>query len=80
MYIFYRHARFYSLYELEDLLIRFRFKLAAIRATLSYSPPEEHRIEEPYKIPEGIVFVCIEAEKLEDGCENFERQDMNQEK
>lgn len=60
---FYLHAHFYSLSELENMLRRFGFKVAAIKATLSYPPSEEPRIEEPSENPEGRGFVCIKAVK-----------------
>ena len=62
-HVFYLHAHFYSLSELEDVLRRFGFKVAAIKATLNYPSSEEPRIEEPSENPEGRGFVCIKAVK-----------------
>ena len=59
--IFYRHAHFYTLSELEDLLRRFSFKVTTVTATLSYPPSAKPHIEEPSENPKSKGFVCIKA-------------------
>jgi len=63
-HIFYRHARFYTLLEVEQLLKECSFKVVAVKSTLSYSPREEPRIEEPSESSEGKGFICIKAVKI----------------
>jgi len=60
-HVFYRHAHFYTLLELEELLRRFSFKVVAVKATLSYPPSEKPCIEEPSENPESKGFVCVKA-------------------
>jgi len=63
-HIFYRHARFYTLLEAEHLLENCCFKVVTVKSTLSYSPHEKPRIEEPSENAEGRGFVCIKAVKI----------------
>jgi ubiquinone/menaquinone biosynthesis C-methylase UbiE len=60
--IFYRHAHFYSLSELESMLLECFFKVVDTKASLSYSPSEPPRVEEPAE-EEGKGFVCLKAVK-----------------
>jgi len=62
-HVFYRHAYFYTLSELEELLRRCSFKTIAVKATLSYPPSAEPHIEEPSENPERKGFVCVNAAK-----------------
>ena len=62
-HLFYSHAHFYTLLEAIELLEKYSFKTIMTRATLSYPPSEEPRIEEPSENPEGKGFVCIKAVK-----------------
>ena len=62
-HIFYAHAHFYTLQEAEHLLRRHSFRVVAVKSTLSYSPYEKPRIEEPSEKVEGKGFVCIKAVK-----------------
>lgn len=60
-HIFYRHARFYNVSELEDMLRRCSFKVVTKKTTLSYPPSANPRIEEPSENLEGKGFVCLKA-------------------
>jgi len=62
-HVFYGYAHFYRLSEIEGLLRKCSFEKVAIKATLSYSPFEKPRVEEPSENPEGKGFVCIKAAK-----------------
>jgi ubiquinone/menaquinone biosynthesis C-methylase UbiE len=59
--ILYRHAHFYTMSELEELLRRFSFKPIAVQATLSYPPSANPNLEEPSENPERKGFICIKA-------------------
>jgi len=62
-HIFYRHARFYTLMEVEQLLKECSFKVITVKSTLSYSPYEKPRIEEPSESVKGKGFICVKAVK-----------------
>jgi len=62
-HVFYIHAHFYSLWELEDLLKKCSLRAVAMKTTLSYPPSAKPRIEEPSEDPEGRGFVCVKALK-----------------
>ena len=64
--IFYKYARFYTLKELEQMLIDSGFSIKSYCSTLLYDPRKPPHIEQPIhaKIPEA-GFVCIKAEKNE---------------
>jgi SAM-dependent methyltransferase len=61
-HLFYRHATFYSLEELQGLLARAGFALAGASSTLAL-PPEASRADEPAYdgIRPGASFVCVRA-------------------
>ncbi len=61
---FYSHAHFYTLGEVEELLEDCSFKVVEVKATLSYKPSEEPRVEDPSIDPAGRSFVCIKAVKV----------------
>jgi len=63
-HIFYSHAHFYTLREIEQLLKKYSFRIVAVKSTLSYSPHEKPQLEEPSENPEGKGFVCIKAVKI----------------
>ena len=63
-HIFYSHARFYTLREVKQLLKKCFFRIVAVKSTLSYSPYDKPRLEEPSENPEGRGFVCIKAVKI----------------
>ena len=63
-HIFYKHAHFYTLGEVKQLLKKCFFRVIAVKSALSYSPHDKPRIEEPLKDPEGKGFVCIKAVKI----------------
>ena len=58
---FYRYARFYTLNELREMIESAGFEVERIKATLSYSPSEEKRVEEPTETVEGRSFICVKA-------------------
>lgn len=63
-HMFYRHAAFYTLEELEALLARARFTLAAASSTLAHSPEGPPDGERAYEgIRSGVSFVCLLARK-----------------
>jgi len=64
-HIFYRHAHFYTLREIEQLLKKCSFRIVEVKSTLRYSPHEEPQVEEPSENPEGKGFVCIKTVKTE---------------
>jgi len=63
-HLFYSHAHFYTLAEVKDLLENCSFKVMEVKATLSYTPSEKPRLEEPSTDPTGRSFVCIKAVKI----------------
>ena len=63
-HIFYSYARFYTLKEIKQLLEEHSFRVVTIKSTLSYSPHDKPRIEEPSEDPYGKGFVCIKAVKI----------------
>ena len=63
-HIFYSHAHFYTLREVEQLLKKCSFRVVAVKSTLSYSSYDKPRVEEPSENPEGKGFVCIKAVKI----------------
>ena len=63
-HIFYSHAHFYTLAEVEQLLKSCSFKVVAVKASLSYSPEDKPRIEEPSGNPRGKGFICIKTIKI----------------
>jgi hypothetical protein len=62
-HVFYSHARFQTVHEIEKILKRCSFKTVSVKATLSYPPSEDPRIEEPSEDPEGKGFVCLKTVK-----------------
>ena len=63
-HIFYSHAHFYTLREVEQLLKKCSFRVVAVKSTLSYSPNEKPHVEEPSENPEGKGFVCIKVMRI----------------
>jgi len=63
-HIFYSHAHFYTLREIEQLLKKYSFRKVTVKSTLSYSPNEKPHVEEPSENSEGKGFVCIKAVKI----------------
>ena len=62
-HVFYSHAHFYTVQEIETVLKSCSFETVSVKATLSYPPSEEPRIEEPSEDPEGKGFVCLKTVK-----------------
>jgi len=70
---FYSKARFYTLREVVEMLETAGFKIEGAVGTLSYTPGEEPRYEEPSSHIEGRGFICLKAAKqpkgpLKSGC------------
>ncbi len=62
--LFYRHAVFYSLAELEELLTRAGFALAGASSTLAHPPEGPPAAEKASEgIRSGSSFVCLVARK-----------------
>ncbi len=61
---FYKHAKFYTTEEVTRLLTDQKFRILEYRATLSYSPKDTPKLEEPINKPENMGFVCIKAMKI----------------
>ena len=60
---FYRMAKFYTVEEVIGMLRDTGFKVESIRATLSYGPLDEARVETPVERYSDRGFVCISARK-----------------
>ena len=60
---FYSKARFLTLGEHEELIRASGFEIVESMGTLSYSPFEEPRLEEPSNEVRGKGFVCVKAIK-----------------
>jgi ubiquinone/menaquinone biosynthesis C-methylase UbiE len=60
---FYSKARFLTLGEHEELIRASGFEIVESMGTLSYSPFEEPRLEEPSSEVRGKGFVCVKAIK-----------------
>jgi SAM-dependent methyltransferase len=60
---FYSFARFYSVREVEELLVSMGLRVVRRLGALSFEPGERPRREEPSSDVEGKGFVCIEAVK-----------------
>ena len=60
---FYRMAKFYTVEEVIGMLRDTGFKVESIRATLSYGPLDEARVENPVEVYSDRSFVCISARK-----------------
>lgn len=62
-HVFYSHAHFYTVQEIERMLKNCCFETVSAKATLSYPPSEQPRIEEPSDDLEGKGFVCLKTMK-----------------
>lgn len=60
---FYRYARFYTLPEIEGMLINAGFRIVDEKGILSYKPWESPRYESPSTPTRRHGFVCIKAVK-----------------
>ncbi|MFW6110721.1 MAG: class I SAM-dependent methyltransferase [Thermoproteota archaeon] len=60
----YRHANFYTLQEVKEILRKAGFKANDYTATLSQRPQEVHKVEEPSCELTGRGIVCIKATKI----------------
>jgi len=58
---FYRHANFYTLDEIREMLSSINLSIEKVYATLSYTPDDEPMIEEPSEEIDGRSFVCLSA-------------------
>jgi hypothetical protein len=63
-HIFYRHANFYAIQDVERLLNTTGFTVTDYIATLSQAPDEVMRIETPSHQVNQHGFVCIKAQKM----------------
>ena len=63
---FYRHARFYTVAELETLLNRHGFSAVKYASTLSFGPDDSPRLEDPSSTSNGRGFVCVKAKRMPD--------------
>ncbi|MCP8309274.1 MAG: methyltransferase domain-containing protein [archaeon] len=61
-YKFYSHAKFYTIHELKKLIAEQGSSIVEVKSTLSYSPSEEERAEEPVKGYKGS-FVCLRVKR-----------------
>jgi len=59
---FYSYAKFYSIHELKRLITDQGLCIAEVMSTLSYSPSEEERFEEPIRGYRGS-FVCLRVKR-----------------
>jgi ubiquinone/menaquinone biosynthesis C-methylase UbiE len=64
-HVFYRHAKFYSLSELEGLLKIGFFEVISIKSTLSFLPSAIPKLEEPSENPKGRGFVCVKSRAID---------------
>lgn len=62
-HVFYSHANFHTVQEIEEMLKNCSFEAVSVKATLSYPPSDDPRIEEPSEDPEAKGFVCLKALK-----------------
>jgi ubiquinone/menaquinone biosynthesis C-methylase UbiE len=58
---FYRYAKLRTVAEACHILEEVGFKVVAARGTLSFSPADVERVEEPEKSVRGKGFVCLKA-------------------
>jgi len=63
-HIFYRHAHFYTVEEIERMLEECMFRVTEFKATLSYDPHDKPRVEDPTDEVGGKGFVCVKAIKI----------------
>ena len=62
-HIFYSKARFYTLEELKNMLEMTGFRVVDVMGTLSYTPQEKPRVEEPSRDVKGRSFICVKSVK-----------------
>lgn len=62
-HVFYRHAHFYTVEEIEKMLEEYMFIVTDYKATLSYDPRDRPRVEDPVNEVGGKGFVCVKATK-----------------
>jgi len=58
---FYRHANFYTLGEIREMLSSINLSIEKVYAALSYAPDDEPIVEEPSEEIDGRSFVCLSA-------------------
>jgi len=63
----YKHANFYTLDEVEEILGREGFRTIKTSATLYKAPETVRKVEEPSSDVSGSGFVCIKAVKTREG-------------
>jgi len=63
----YKHANFYTLDEVEEILEREGFRTIETSATLCQAPETVRKVEEPSSDVSGSGFVCIKAVKIQEG-------------
>lgn len=59
---FYSYAKFYTTHELKKLIVDQGLSIVEAKSTLSYSPSEEERFEEPLRGYKGS-FVCLRVKR-----------------
>jgi len=64
---FYKHANFYTLDEIEEILSREGFRIIKSSGTLHQSPEIVRKSEEPSSDLSGSGFICIKAAKTPEG-------------
>lgn len=62
---FYRHTKLYTIVDMYHILEDAGFRVVDAKGTLSFSPNEEERVEEPGSDIEGKGFVCLRAQAIE---------------
>ena len=62
-HIFYSKARFYTLNELKKMLETTGFRVVDVMGTLSYTPHDKPRVEEPSREVKGRSFICVKSIK-----------------
>ena len=62
--VFYRYAHFYTVEDMEKMLRECGFKVVEYKSTLSYSPYDRPRVEEPVSDFKDKGFVCVKAVKV----------------
>ena len=60
---FYSHAKLYTVLEMRLMLEEAGFSVTGMTGTLSFSPVENDKLEEPSSSVEGKSFVCLRALK-----------------
>ena len=59
---FYSHAKLYTIVDMYHILEDAGFKVVDAKGTLSFSPSEGERVEEPADNIKGMGFICLRAQ------------------